>query len=81
MKRRVSVTVNTDVEIFLSDLDTEDLKEELKERVGVEVVETPSVVTDTARIERLYYRSRGSLDDRTAEDLRDLVADLYGRAA
>jgi hypothetical protein len=80
-RRRRNVSVYTEVDVDLADIDTEDLVEELRDRPDGAAV-FPPVAEAGSRIERLYYATRGdSFPPHVIAELRDLIADLYGRAA
>jgi len=72
-----TVCKEVEVEVSLGDFDDDDILEEAQERgVGV-----PFEMK--AKVERLYYATRGGdpLTPELQSQVRELLQDLYGRAA
>ena len=86
MSRTVSVTAYVDVDVELSDINVEDLVAELESRGRPSFDESAEMKCRSemkCRIERMYYQTRGNFSPtpQFVTEVRDLLANLYGRAA
>lgn len=79
------VTVNVDVEVWLDDIDTEDLADELSKRGDIAVAKSAGIVVvpplsgDVPHpLHEIYYALKFGLNERALELMRTHLADELG---